>query len=119
MACSRASRSFSSRYSMVSVGIGSPFEMTQISWSSLITPDHSKIERGTRRFGLASRRYGSHNRSMRVRTERIFGFPEIVSGMPRDRMARGDDPRASLMDLVAGQAKATYGGSGEDTGRGA
>jgi hypothetical protein len=32
---------------MVSVGIGDPSRMTQISRSSLITPDDSKIERGT------------------------------------------------------------------------
>src|SRR4051794_28232180 len=49
MACSRASRSFSSRYSMVSVGIGGPFETTRISWSSLIPPGDAKIERGTLR----------------------------------------------------------------------
>src|SRR4051812_29009599 len=47
MACSRASRSSSSRYSMVSVGIANPPETSQGSWSSLITPDGSKIERGT------------------------------------------------------------------------
>jgi len=35
---------------MVSVGIGNPLKITQISRSSLIPPDNAKIERGTRIF---------------------------------------------------------------------
>jgi len=46
---------------MVSVGIGNPLKITQISRSSLIPPDNAKIERGTQR-----RRYAPRSGSSRL-----------------------------------------------------